>query len=124
MQEARLAAKRVQEFIRVFIIDKQSDLNNPALRKQIELDLAAGIQVYVCRASDISAKVKELDFGVWDDDYVCTVRSNNTGKVEEVELNSRQKDIKTALQWKTEILRHSMLIKNLRDFENYRKEDH
>jgi len=114
-QEARKAAGRVRDFVRVFILDKQSDLKNPVLQKQIKLDMEAGIDVRLCMFKDIKTKVSEPDFGIWDNDYLCVVGSNNKDGVSEIRLSSRKKDIQEANIWKKEILRKAIKIKK---FEN------
>jgi len=115
MQDARRAARRLRNFIRVFIIDKLSDLDNPRLRQQITLDLAAGIKVYMCRYDDIRHSVTEPDFGIWDSSYVCIVpydKKNRTVLGDTVELNSREEVIKRASEWKEEIMKHAVRVNN------------
>ncbi|MBI2142628.1 serine hydrolase family protein, partial [Candidatus Woesearchaeota archaeon] len=98
-EEARRAARRVKNFTRTFIIEKAADLSRPLLRKQIALDLEAGINVWLCMFGDVKAAVPEPDFGIWDNDYLCVVRANKKGGVSEIKLSSRKKDIEEARRW-------------------------
>lgn len=110
MQESRRAARRVRKFIRVIVIDDIGDLQNRSLKTQIQKDLEAGIKIYFCMYQEIKDLVGEVDFGIWDDDYVCTVRSTASGQVSEVELNSRSDYINQAKEWKSIILQKSVAI--------------
>lgn len=116
MEAARSAARRIKDFTRVLIVDKAEDLHNTNLNKQVELDLAAGIKIFVCRYADIRSITPEPDFGIWDEDYVCIVRSTD-GKVSEVELNNRHEAITEAKEWKHAILGLAKEIKNLQDLK-------
>src|SRR3990167_4606172 len=95
MEEARKAAMRIK-LIRVFIIDKISDLKRSNILKQIILDMEAGINVYFCILSQIEGKTGEIDFGIWDNDYLCAVHYDKRGGINEVKLTSRAKDIEEA----------------------------
>ncbi len=108
--QARLAAKRIKDFTRVFMVDKLSDLNKPRLREQINLDLKAGIKLYLCLVKEVKDKVKEMDFGIWDEEYLCAVGLQNN-RYHQVILSSRKKDIEKSLKWKQIILEHSMRVK-------------
>ncbi|MBI2617017.1 alpha/beta fold hydrolase [Candidatus Gottesmanbacteria bacterium] len=110
-QQARLAAKRMKNFKRVFIVDAISDLKRRRLLDHIRLDLGFGIEVYLCMAKDLINKIGELDFGIWDNDYLCIVRFDKT-KQAEVKLSSRRKDINEAKRWKTIILERATHIAN------------
>ncbi|MCL4363776.1 alpha/beta hydrolase [Patescibacteria group bacterium] len=112
MIEARKAAKRIKNITRVFVISKLSDLNKKDLLKQINLDFAAGIEVYFCPFKEIAKKVKEPDFGIWDDDYVCYVSFDKNNSAVEVRLSSRIKDMAETYKWKKIVLDHAVRIKN------------
>lgn len=118
MSEARKAASRVKQFVRVMVLDKSSDLQKPSIQKQIELDLKAGVRVFICLYEAIQSLAPEPDFGIWDNDYVCIVRFDRYKKtVGEVELNSRSRDIKRAMGWKKVVLDHAREIKDLHDLD-------
>ena len=118
-EEARRAARRIKEFIRVFVVDSINDLKKQLLLKHIELDLAAGIQVYLVMKKDISS-LPEPDFGIWDDDYLCIV-SYRENKQVEVKLSSRKKNIKEAKKWKTIIMKKAIRIQNEKDIQAFIK---
>jgi predicted alpha/beta hydrolase family esterase len=110
-QQARLAAKRIKNFIRVFMVDKLKDLEKDNLRQQIKLDVAAEIKVYLCLIKEVKDKIGELDFGVWDEEYLCVVRLKEN-KYVEVKLSSRKQDINDGLAWKAMILKHAIVVKD------------
>ena len=111
-QQARLAAKRVKDFVRVFMVNQLTDLDKPLLKEQIELDVKAGIKVYLCLADEVKDEVPELDFGIWDEEYLCIVRLKDN-KYVQVKLSSRKKDIEDALGWRRLILSRAMRVKNV-----------
>ena len=113
MNEARKAAKRTKNLIRVFLINNTQDLNQPSLREQIELDLKAEVRVYICSINEIEDKVKQLDFGIWDNEYVCFVGFNKDLQAEEVRLSSVKADMEEAQKWKEIILKKAKHIENL-----------
>ncbi|MDP3093784.1 MAG: alpha/beta hydrolase [bacterium] len=110
-REARLAAKRIKDFNRVFVVDKISDLHKTRLLQHIRLDIASGMGVWLVMADRVREIAPELDFGVWDNDYLCVVRLNKDRYVE-VKLSSRRKDVKEALSWKKKILKIATKISN------------
>lgn len=109
MSEARQAAQRIKDFTRVFIIADPRDLDKPSLLEQIKLDKQAGIQVYLCNLEDIQGKVEELDFGIWDDEYICMVHEIESSgtKNSEVILNSLPEKVQQGQARKETILRFS-----------------
>lgn len=122
MQEARRAAHRVKNFTRVFIVGKPTELKNSRLKKQMSLDIAAGIAVFLCNWRDIKDEVKEQDFGIWDNDYVCTVRyGNKPGRVDEIELSSKAADINQANNWKRIILAKAHRVKSVEELVSLEK---
>lgn len=116
-EDARAAAKRIKKFTRVFIVEKPSDIKRETLREQIELDLKAGIAVYICRYGAIKGNVQEPDFGIWDDDYVCIIRYTPRGTMKEIELNSTREGLARANKWKRAVLTHARRIYSLDDLE-------
>jgi hypothetical protein len=111
MLNGREAAGRVKSFIKVIVLNKLDDVENPNLHKQISLDLTAGIKIFLVLWDQIKEIVKESDFGIWDHEYVCIVRANpKNNKVEVAELNSRETDIKGYERWREYILKKSTSI--------------
>jgi uncharacterized protein len=122
-EEARQAARRIKKFIRVFMVDKLSDLTRPVLLEQIKMDIASGIQSYLCLYDDVKAHVAEPDFGIWDNEYLCIVHFDKEKNViGEVEINGRKNDIQRAQQWKKIIMDNAMRINNSStDIQSYIK---
>jgi len=115
MEENRNAAKRINNMIRVMLIYKENDLKKQVVLDQIKKDLNAGIQVYICQYKDVKSKMKEYDFGLWDEEYLCVVHDD------EVKLSSRKKDITEAKKWKAIVMKHAVKINNYADIEQYQK---
>jgi len=111
-EEARRAACRVKSFVRVFIVDRARDLKRKTLRDQIRSDTEAGIQTYLVWASDVRDAVPELDFGIWDDEYLCIVRVDKKGNINEVQLDGRKTDISRAREWERLILAKASRIRD------------
>ena len=121
MEESRKAAGRTGNFARVFIVDKIGNLKGKNLLEQIKLDIEAGVKVYLCMLKDVKNKTGEIDFGIWDNDYLCTVHFNKKKAVNEVKLSSRKSDLKEANGWKQEILKRAVRIYKIRDLKNFAK---
>lgn len=121
MIEARKTAERIKNITRVFIISHPSDLKRNELLKQIELDLKAGIKIYFCPLESVIKKVKEPDFGIWDDDYVCYVSFDKNNVATEVRLSSRKTDLKTTFKWKKIVLDKSFRITNANQINDFIK---
>jgi hypothetical protein len=115
MREARNAAQRTKNLTRVFMVDRTSDLERPALKEQIRLDLKADVKVYLCMHDEVKARVPEPDFGIWDGEYVCIVHFDRRNKFSEVKLTSRRKDLDEAEHWKADILRKASPVAGLAD---------
>ena len=96
----------------MFVVAKNAHLTKHGLLEHIKLDLAAGIQVYLCTLADIKAIGAEPDFGIWDNDYLCMVRFAHN-EPREVQLSSRKKDIQEALEWQKKILQVAMPLHDL-----------
>ena len=117
--EARKAAIRVKDFTRVFVVQNIQDLKRKLLLEQINLDLRAAIKIYLVMMNDVEKEVGELDFGVWDTDYLCVVHFNKDKQVE-VKLSSRKQDISEAEKWEKIILAKAEKITNLdKDIEAF-----
>jgi predicted alpha/beta hydrolase family esterase len=116
MMYGREAARRTKQFTRVIVVSDPSDLHSPVLKKQVKLDLEAGVHLYKVSWDDIKDVVKEPDFGVWDDSYVCVVRVDpKTNTVREAELNSRIEDMNIYEKWQTYILQKAKKIHSVTD---------
>lgn len=111
-QEARKAAQRTGNITRVFVVEMLADLKRSRLLEQIRLDIEGGLTVYLCMLEDLKGKIGELDFGIWDEDYLCIVSFDRNKKVNEVKLSSRKKDIQKGIQWKELILDKAVRIRN------------
>lgn len=109
-ENARKAAKRIPIFQRVLFVRNKEDLENPNIKDFIKRDSEAGIKMYYCLLKDIEKIIPNLDFGIWDEDYVCIV-NNSKDNVEKITLDSRKETIEKANKWKEQILKHSKLIK-------------
>lgn len=113
MRDARRAAKRV-ELTRVMVVEKLEDLENPALREIMKLDIEAGIHVFLCMYQDIQDMVPEPDFGVFDDNYVCIVPFDKEKRVVgTIELNSQEEVIRAAGRWRDTILKHAIKVTDI-----------
>jgi len=119
-EDARIAAKRISNFTRIIMLDKLEDLNRNDIREQIKLDLNANIIVYLCLYDKVKDQVTEPDFGIWDDDYVCVVRQDpESGKLKEIELNSRDSDLNMYRKWREIIISKAVLIYTIEDVDKY-----
>src|SRR6185312_3676620 len=112
---ARNTAKRIKNFVRVFLVEQVSDLKNPNLREQIRLDQEAGIQTFLCPLEKIQNQVGEVDFGVWDNEYLCIVRFDKSKNASGIEINTKAEDIQKAALWEHIIMQHAMEIRNADD---------
>ncbi len=122
--DGRRAAKRMKNFIRVFMVRYKKDLKNPKLLDQIKLDIDGSIKVFLCLLDkEIEGKVKDLDFGIWDNEYLCVIHYNdNWKKMEEIVLDSRSTNLKKAKGWQKLILNKSVRIYNSQeDIEDFVK---
>ena len=104
MKAGRKAARRGVKIKRVYIIDKEEDIDRIAgLREMMEEDKKSGIEVYFCLRKDVSPEVREGDFGIWDGDYVCTVYHRKNGV--EFGLDSRESYLSEVNKWQELIMR-------------------
>jgi hypothetical protein len=113
-EDGRKAAQRIKDFTRVFVIENPVHLERKGLLNVMKKDFDAGINVMLCWANDIEDQVPYLDFGIWDEEYVCIVKYNkdNTTKPTDVELNSQSAEMKAALKWKAAILKKAVAVKH------------
>ncbi|PIY69211.1 hypothetical protein COY90_01970 [Candidatus Roizmanbacteria bacterium CG_4_10_14_0_8_um_filter_39_9] len=113
-KEGRVAAKRLENLTRVVLVEKLSHLKRKNLLEQIKLDILGGIQVYLCMLDDIKQYGTEPDFGIWDDDYTCTIIYDDFVKkhMKEFVLNSQMESLEKARKWKDIILKKAIRINN------------
>ena len=104
-------AKNVQ-FIRVFLVEKLSDLKRKVLLEQIRLDFESGIQTYLCMFDEIKDKVREPDFGIWDNEYLCVIHYDEGREMNDIILNSKHGDLSVANNWTKTILDRAERIIN------------
>ncbi len=120
-KEGRSAAKRT-DFSRIILVEQMNDLKRPLLLKQINLDLEAGIKIYLCLFDEVKDKLPEPDFGVWDNEYVCIVKYTKGHEESDIILDSRSPKLKEALKWKDIVMSHSIRISNTgKDITNFIK---
>lgn len=118
-EEARRAAKRQKHIQRVFIAKEKKDFMNPDVIKQIELDRDAGIICYLLLEREIKADLEDLDFGIWDDEYVCIVNVNDENKVINAKLSNAEGDLVKAKKWKNVLLQKATKIEDFEDIKKF-----
>lgn len=94
-EAGREAAQRIG-INRVILINDKKELENEVVQEFIKLEKEAGVKLFACLLSDIKDEIKDLDFGIWDSSYVCTVyHDKNT-----FSTDSRSKKIKKQMMLK------------------------
>lgn len=111
----RAASKRGIPITRVIIVKKQSDLHRSMLKKQIQLDIDAGIEIRLLDVSEVEKIGCPEDFGIWDNEFVCTLFREPNGHLLNGILDSRVKSVVTAQNWRDRIMRASRKISSLKD---------
>lgn len=120
--ECRKAAKRTNAVTRVYMVEKLQDLTRPILRAQMKADLDGGIHVMICPFEIIKDDLKEPDFGIWDNEYICFVHYKPNGATEDIILDGREETIKLAQQQQKIVEKYSIGIVNVdRDLDSYIK---
>jgi hypothetical protein len=114
-RNGRQIVKQGMQITRVFVIMDNKDLSREILRKQIKLDIQGGIDCYLISLKQIQKIKSELDFGIWDDEYICTIHRNLIGEVEEMIIDARSKSLEEARKWKKKILDKAIQIKEFRN---------
>jgi len=68
----------------------------------------------LCMLDDIKQYGTEPDFGIWDDDYTCTIIYDDFVKkhMKEFVLNSQMESLEKARKWKDIILKKAIRINN------------
>lgn len=123
--DGRKSARRVKNFTRVILVKETKELKRDLLISQINLDLEAGIKIYLCLLKDVEGKIGELDFGIWDSDYLCIIKyGSDWQKMKEIELDSRSDKLKQAREWKSIVMENATRIFNTgTDVEKYLKKN-
>lgn len=121
-QDCREAARRIKDMTFVFIIKDLSELDRKIVREHIKLHLAAGINCYLCLLKGIKKNINEVDFGIWDQDYICTIQWGNDNKMRDIILSSKKEDLERGRQDQKFILQNSTRIYNTdKDIQNFIK---
>jgi hypothetical protein len=110
--QGREAAKKLKEFIRVYLVENIEDLERPIVKEQITLDFKSGIMVYFCMFDKVKEYLPEPDFGTWDDKYLCVVPFGNDKKVKEIRITDRKEELAIVNTWKKIIMKHAIKIDN------------
>lgn len=103
-EAARAAARRGRVIERAFLLPHRYHESDVLLREHIGLDNAAGIATSVLFVGDLLATMElasfyRLDFGLWDDELVCTVVHRTAGwssGPSEWSVSGRREDIQLA----------------------------
>jgi len=119
MVSARQAATRTQSLTRVFVVNQVKDLSNKHLIDQIDLDIQAGMHVYLVMYSSLKDDIKQPDFGIWDDEYRCLVTFDKNNQVSEIQLSSRKEDLELAKSWKEIILSKATRITDINNIQSF-----
>ncbi len=121
--ECRKAAKRTKAITRVYMVEKVSDLKRPILRTQMKADLEGGVHVMLCPFHIIKDDLKEPDFGIWDDEYICFVHYFPNKDMEEIILDGRPEVIKLAQDEEKIVRKFALEVTDVdRDLNKYMKE--
>lgn len=119
-EEARKAAKKIKNFIRVFLVNALSDLEKPLIKEFIQQDLSGNVQVYLCMANEVLDVLNgQPDFGIWDNEYVCIVQFDSKKHVSKIKISSIKEDVKNAQEWEGKILKKSTRIYNEKDLQEF-----
>lgn len=104
-EAGRKAAQKVN-ITRVILIKDKKDLENEIAQEFIKLEKEAGVKLFACLLNDIEDKIPNLDFGIWDNSYVCTVFHNENI----FSTDSREETIKEAQINRDIILKNSFEV--------------
>ena len=115
----RILAQKGLDITRVIIVMDKGDLDRKVLRKQIKLDFASGIKIYLIDYTDFKEIGCEEDFGIWDNEYICIQHRDKKGDVTDGLIDARVKSLLTAQNWRDRILRLSKKIGKISDLEKF-----
>ncbi len=122
--ECRKAAKRTKGVTRVYMIENIGDLKRSILRTQMKADLEGGVNVMICPFEKIKDSLKEPDFGIWDNEYICFVHYAVNGYTEDIILDGRAETIKLAQDQERIVEKYSIKIDDVdRDLDKHIKEN-
>ena len=114
MESSREAAKKMNEFIRVIVVEKMSDLDNPNWKEQIEADMESGIKIFLCRYDDVKDDIPEPDFGIWDNHHVVIGKFDwKTRKAQQMIVDNSSDAVKKAKRWQKIVMEHSVPVINI-----------
>lgn len=114
---AREKSKSGVNIVRVIIIKDPKHLKLVRMKRQIELDLAAGIEIRLIDNQDYRAFKCPEDFGIWDNEYVAIVDHAPDSSITGGTVDSRVKTMLTAQNWRDRILRGSKKVESLKDLK-------
>jgi hypothetical protein len=117
-EAARRAAQRGAKVTRAFLLPHKQYLKDDALHAHWSLDTNAGIQVKLLYVGDLLPTLVftppfGLDFGLWDDELVCTSMSGQDGSQKtptEWRISSRPEDIELARSLRDELLSKALVL--------------
>ena len=118
--QCRLAAKRTGNVTRAYLVGNANDLKRLILRTQIRADLEGGVKVMLCPLDKVKDQLKEPDFGLWDNEYVCLIHYNQKKDMEEIVLDGRPETIKLSQEEESIVKKYAITIKDVnRDLDGY-----
>jgi hypothetical protein len=103
-EAARIAARRGCDITRAFLLPHKQYLNDEVLQRHWQLDIEAGINAKLLYVGDLLTGTlitlpATLDFGLWDNQIVCTSVSHqgiSDSVAAEWRISARQEDIELA----------------------------
>ena len=114
MESSREAAKKMNEFIRVIVVEKMSDLDNPNWKEQIDADIRSGIKIFLCRYEDVKDDIPEQDIGIWDNHHVVIGKFDwKTRMAQKIIVDNSPDAVKIAKRWQKIIMEHSVPVTNV-----------
>lgn len=122
--ECRKAAKRTKNITRVYMVENINDLQRTILRTQMKADLEGGVHVMLCPFDKIKDGLKEPDFGIWDDEYICFVHYSISGHAEDIILDGRPEIVKLAQDEEKFVRKFATEVTDVdRDLDKYIKDN-
>lgn len=118
-RNGRAIATNGHEIVRVYIVMNPSDLLDKTLLRQINLDIKGNIKCSLLDYKYIHEFNCELDFGIWDNSYVCILHRDKNGDATEMIIDSRAKTLLTAQNWRDRIIRAATKIEKLSDITKF-----
>jgi predicted alpha/beta hydrolase family esterase len=95
----RRSAENGFEITRVIAVKEHKDLERAVLKEQIAKDRKAGIRVLFIDWDQIKSQIPVDDFGIWDDEYVCTIARDGRGNQLLVSIDARPASLEQARGW-------------------------